>query len=305
MVYLITETLQRSSWEEAWNSPHPYVMLFDTKEWEKERKKLSFVSEPELNTKEIYVSEAVVNYDSLSGTFCIPDRQDLNADDRKFAFLIRENGVIFIDDSGMVQQILNVLETNKRWRFPGLERFLYDFIDQIIDDDLRLMERFESRLAEMEQDVLKDESKQDTAQLYEIRGQIRYLIIHYEQMLDVVQEMEENENDFFAVESLVYFRQLFNRLDRLYQTAMSLREYTAQIHDLYGSQTDMKQNHIMTVLTIVTSIFMPLTLIAGWYGMNFQYMPELKMLWAYPTVIVISLLIVLISLWYFRRRKWL
>ena len=67
----------------------------------------------------------------------------------------------------------------------------------------------------------------------------------------------------------------------------------------------MRQNRIMTVLTVVTSIFMPLTLITGWYGMNFRYMPELELPWAYPAVILVSIAVVVVCLVYFRWKKWL
>ena len=68
---------------------------------------------------------------------------------------------------------------------------------------------------------------------------------------------------------------------------------------------DIKQNNIMTILTVVTTIFMPLTLIVGWYGMNFKYMPELEFGWAYPMVFVVSLIILVGGILYFKRKKWL
>ena len=87
--------------------------------------------------------------------------------------------------------------------------------------------------------------------------------------------------------------------------ANSIRDYTVQIRDLYHTQMDIKQNRIMTLLTVVTTIFMPLTLIAGWYGMNFRYMPELEWRWGYPVVILISLGIIIVSLLFFKKKKWL
>ena len=78
-----------------------------------------------------------------------------------------------------------------------------------------------------------------------------------------------------------------------------------QLRDLYKAHIDIKQNRIMTVLTVVTTVFMPLTLIVGWYGMNFKYMPELEWRLGYPIVIVISLIIVAGSLLFFKLKKWL
>ena len=94
-------------------------------------------------------------------------------------------------------------------------------------------------------------------------------------------------------------------MERLRSTASYLRDYSVQIRDLNQQNNETRQNNIMTILTIVTSIFMPLTLIAGWYGMNFKYMPELNSVYAYPLVILISVLIVLVSLWYFKKKHWL
>ena len=94
-----------------------------------------------------------------------------------------------------------------------------------------------------------------------------------------------------------------SRVDRLYDAATHLRDYTIQLNDLYQSQLDVRQNRIMTVLTVVTTIFMPLTLIVGWYGMNFKYMPELESRMGYPTVIVLSALIIIGSLIFFKIKK--
>ena len=94
-----------------------------------------------------------------------------------------------------------------------------------------------------------------------------------------------------------------SRVDRLYNAATHLRDYTIQLNDLYQSQLDVKQNRIMTVLTVVTTIFMPLTLIVGWYGMNFKFMPELESRYGYPVVIGLSVFIVVASLAYFKIKK--
>ena len=98
---------------------------------------------------------------------------------------------------------------------------------------------------------------------------------------------------------------MINRIERLRDTTVAIGDHAAQIRDIYKSHLDIKQNRIMTVLTIVTTIFMPLTLIAGWYGMNFRFMPELETEWGYPIIIIVSVLIVLGSLLFFKKKKWL
>ena len=259
----------------------------------------------DIDLKDIYLTKAEVNFDSLTGTFAIPDRKNPSGDDLKFAFVLDERGVIFIDDSGTAEQLVNAIHRTKKWKMPSLERFLYDFLDQIVKDDLRLMESYENELDSMEQKIIDGDEGLPSGRLNGIRNDIRYLRIHYDQLMDLAAEFQENENGFFELENLRYFRLFIDRAARLHDTASSLRDYTMQLRDLYKAQLDLKQNRIMTVLTVVTTIFMPLTLIVGWYGMNFHYMPELEWQWSYPAIIIISIVIVIASLLFFKKKKWL
>ena len=144
-----------------------------------------------------------------------------------------------------------------------------------------------------------------TARTNEIRGNLLELRGHYEQLLDMAQVFEDNENRFFTDENIRFFRLFSGRMERRLAMVASLRDYTVQVRDLYQTRLDVKQNRIMTILTIVTTVFMPLTLIVGWYGMNFRYMPELDSPYAYPIVIIVSLAIVILSLVFFHKKKWL
>ena len=172
-------------------------------------------------------------------------------------------------------------------------------------DDLRLMEKYERELDSIEKMIMEGEEEFPSSRLNAIRNDIRDLRIHYEQLMDLGQELEENENNFFKQENLRYYRLFLNRIARLHDNSTSLRDYTMQLRDLYKAHIDLRQNRIMTVLTVVTTIFMPLTLIVGWYGMNFRFMPELEWRWGYPVVIAVSVLIAIGSLMFFKRKKWL
>ena len=167
------------------------------------------------------------------------------------------------------------------------------------------MEKYELELNEIEQTIMAEEDAFPSGRLNQIRNDIRDLRIHYEQLIDLGQELEENENNFFKQENLRYFKMFLSRMSRLHDNSASLRDYTMQLRDLYKAHLDIKQNRIMTILTVVTTIFMPLTLIAGWYGMNFRYMPELEWKISYPIVIVVSLMIAVGGLWFFKKKKWL
>ncbi len=305
MYYLIEDTLKPVLRDEIKNTEKQYVAVLTHDEWKNERDSFEMGIDIDSDIFEIYTTKAEVNYDSLTGSFSIPDRNDLSGDDCTFAFAMDEKGIVFIDDSGGAEQIIERILRTKKWKLPSLERFIYDFLDQIVKDDLRLMEKYECELDAMEQAIEDGNEANPSARLNDIRSDIRNLRIHYEQLMDLGQELEENENNFFKQENLRYFRLFLNRMARLHDTSTALRDYTMQLRDQYKAHLDIKQNRIMTVLTVVTTIFMPLTLIVGWYGMNFRYMPELEWKWGYPIIIAISLLIALGSLFFFKKKKWL
>ena len=305
MFYTICETLQEVSKEELGHTDRQYVAIVSFDEWNRSRDSFEMGIDMDQNISEIYTTKAEVNYDSLTGSFSIPNRDDFSKEDYKFAFALDEKGIVFIDDSGKAREIIDGIRNSKRWKLPSLERFIYDFLDQIVKDDLRLMEKYESELDTIEKLIMEGDEKFPSSRLNEIRNDIRDLRIHYEQLMDLGQELEENENNFFKQENLRYYRMFLNRMARLHDNSTSLRDYTMQLRDLYKAHIDIKQNRIMTVLTVVTTIFMPLTLIVGWYGMNFRYMPELEWRWGYPVVIAVSLLIAGGSLLFFKKKKWL
>ena len=282
-----------------------YVAVLTTPEWNRERDRFDMGIELEPDAENIHNSKAEVNYDSLTGTFQIPDREQMKERAFRFAFALDEKGIVFIDDSGKAEQMIRAIQRTKRWREPCLERFLYDFLEQIVDDDLSLMERYEEELDRIEDEILALQGKGDLVRVNEIRSDIRELLVHYEQVIDMTQELEENENGFFSEANLRYMHLFMNRMARRHDSAISLRDHTMQVRDLYNTQMEVKQNRTMTLLTVVTTIFMPLTLIAGWYGMNFRYMPELESRLGYPVVIAVSLLIVVFCLILFKKKKWL
>ena len=161
-----------------------------------------------------------------------------------------------------------------------------------------------SSLDELEDQILDGNTEGVLEQIAEIRNDLRDLKIHYTQLIDVCQEFEENENHFFKDENERYFHLVAQRIERLLEMLLTLVDFTIQLRDFCQSKIDEKQNRNLAFLTIISSIFMPLTLIAGWYGMNFKYMPELDKVWAYPLVFVVSVMIVVVCIVFFKKNKW-
>ena len=305
MYYLITSTLEKTEKLNFSKKNSRYVAVLTSAEWLENKDKFDMGIEMDMDLAAIHSTKAEVNFDSLTGTFSIPDRKHITAPNTKFAFALDEKGIVFIDDSGFVQENIKKIIATKRWAVPSLERFLYDFLEQIVSQDQLLLEKLDKEMDEIESGILEGEVRDPSQRVSRIRSDLRDMRNHYEQLLDLSQELEENENNFFKKENTRYFHLFSQRVSRLHDLTNTLREFSIQIRDLYQSQLDVKQNRIMALLTIISSIFMPLTLIAGWYGMNFKYMPELEYKAAYPLVIVISIAIVIVSLVFFKKKKWL
>ncbi|MCR5478945.1 MAG: magnesium transporter CorA [Ruminococcus sp.] len=305
MYYYIKNTLERTDTPDFSGGSGKFVAVLTSAQWLESRDRFDMGIEMDMDLSAIDSTKAEVNYDSLTGTFSVPDRENISAPNINFAFALDEKGIVFIDDSGFVSSTIGSIISSKRWAMPCMERFIYDFLEQIVSRDQNILQGVDKELDTIEYKILEGDENDPSLRVSRIRSDLRDMRIHYEQLLELTQELEENENDFFNEDNTRYFHLFSQRVSRLHNVTSSLRDYSIQIRELYQSQLDKKQNRIMTLLTVITSIFMPLTLIAGWYGMNFKYMPELEHEAAYPIIIAVSIAIVIISLIFFKKKKWL
>ena len=312
-LYLLKESLQPCA-EEEFTFPEArteagrypqYVAVLTPEEWAKKSHLFGMTTEQDLSMGSVRSTKAEVGFDSLTGSFLIPDRSALCEKRWRFSFALDGNGIAFIDDSGKADEMTDEIARSKHAKRPCLERFLYDFLELIIAEDLSLMQDIEKELDDFESRVLSGEEKLSLERINEMRSRMRERRIHYAQLIDMTQELEENENGFFKEKDLNYLHLFMNRMLRLDDIAASVRDHASQVRELYQTQLDVRQNHTMTLLTVITTIFMPLTLITGWYGMNFRYMPELEKPWAYPAVILVSLAIAVGCLIFFKKKKWM
>ena len=305
MYYLIGEQLESCSEAQAHEDGRQYVAVLTPTEWAARERTFDMGIDFEPDIEAVFDTQAEANYDSVTGTFFIPNRADLDAPEARFAFALDEKGVVFIDAGDTAARLVGSIATTRRWRNPCLARFLADFVVQIVRSDTALLHAYERELDAMEDAIMADAGDDTPARVNEIRGELRDLDDHYNHLMDLVLVLKDNENGFFAKPDLRYLRIAFERLDKLRDQAKTLRDQTLQVRDLYQARLDVRQNHIMTVLTVVTAIFAPLTLIVGWYGMNFTHMPELDWPWSYPVVIVVCAAIAIGCYAFFKRRKWL
>ena len=185
------------------------------------------------------------------------------------------------------------------------EQLLYRFFIQLFRGDMVHLERFEDRLDATMNAILagKLDSALDT--IVRERRELVRLKRYYEQLGVVFDDILLDDDPLFSEKILNRLSILDSRIDRYAGKVQNLQAIVSQMQDTYQAQLSIQQNDLMKVFTIVTAIFLPLTLLAGWYGMNFADMPELHWRYGYPAVAGVSLAIVLGLVWFFKRKKWL
>ena len=248
------------------------------------------------------VCKAEVRSDCLSGTLALP-RSGKDGARLGCGYLVTKMRVVLVDDGEMIASYLKRIVKEKRLTEKSVGRFLYDLFELLIAKDLHHLEEIEDRAGGLEDRVLAGELDDFSAPMSELRKETMAWYRYYSQLDDVACELRENENGFFSDEECRLFRLFAERVIRLREESQLLREYCAQLQSLFQSEIDIRQNRIMQILTIVTTIFLPLTLLVGWYGMNFAGMPELHWKYGYPAIIAVSIAVVALSLWICKKKK--
>lgn len=241
--------------------------------------------------------------DFLFGTIRVPAKGE-KEQMVQFAIYILKDYVLLLDQDGSVAAQMDKLAKELVRKEYSLERFLYDFLYSFISNDLIFLEAMELEIANIEEDVLRGKAEHFSYRMLQIKKLIARFYHYYSQLAEIGEELLENQEGFFAQEELQLYGRYTDRVSRLAGETQLLREYAMQVQEVYQSEIGIRQNDVMKILTIVTTIFLPLSLVAGWYGMNFTYMPELQYRYSYPVVAGICVFIVLVSLLVFKKRKY-
>lgn len=245
--------------------------------------------------------------DCVIGTLVIPVKKELLGRPMVFGYYMDQSRLIFLDDSGEVGKILKEMERNQIFDKTCVSHILFEFLEYQVKDEIEFLQKYEEKLAAMEDRIMsgKRERSDVPGAILRARKELAKISSYYGQLLNVSQTLIENYNGLLKDEECVLFHLFSGRMARLTEHGKELREYALQIREMYQVHIDMKQNHVLSFLTMVTVIFMPLTLIAGWYGMNFKNMPELNWNYGYQVCVAASVIIILIEIWYFNKNGWL
>jgi magnesium transporter len=225
------------------------------------------------------------------------------------SFILGKHYVITFQDS-VEGDVFNVIrqriKSNKgRIRKFGEDYLFYSLIDSAVDQFFLVMEYIREQIEDMEDYILSNPSENMNEKIILLRRKILEMrrMIHFTQ--EAVKKLIWEESDFLDVQINPFLNDLLDHTHHLNSSFDSFREYVNSIMEMYMSNLSNNLNVIMKTLTIFSLFFVPLTFLAGIYGMNFAYMPELQQKWGYPIVILIMLGIVGIMYMYMKRKKWL
>jgi len=236
-------------------------------------------------------------------SFALPDLGNLLAPAEQFSVCLTHDLLIFITDGS--PEVDAVFETirSEEYRATGLGQVLYLFLDRLTSNDYLTLEAIEQEISELEEALITDEKSSCIREIVSLRRRLMALKRYYEQLFTICEGIEQNENGLCEKGMLRYFRLLSQRINRLENHVLNLRDYVTQVREAYQAQVDINLNQIMKVFTVITAIFLPLTLIAGWYGMNLA-MPEYHWPYAYPVVICVSAAVVGLFILFFKKKHW-
>ncbi|MGN0481942.1 MAG: CorA family divalent cation transporter [Lachnospiraceae bacterium] len=299
-VFALGERLEEIEKEEALEKQIPCVFLTSSKEAQEILKKTGMNYEGELNIRDIGFSKVETQQECLWGSFYIPKLVDVMGIKYQILFFINQMHIVIVDDDEFSERLVFRIQRRRIHQGDTKEKFLYNFISEFMNRDLMTLAGYEKNLIEMEQAILHDTMSEFQGKIIPMRNELLTLQEYYDEMTDVGRALEENENRFFEKKQLKYFGTISDRADRLMNKTGQLLEYAKQVKDDYQTNMEGKQNKNMQFLTIVSTIFLPLTLITSWYGMNFQNMPELQN--GYPGVIILSILVIIICITIFKRK---
>jgi magnesium transporter len=230
-------------------------------------------------------------------------------DSEQVSIILGTNCVIsFQEKPGDVfEGIRNRIRTGKgRIRKMGADYLAYTLIDAMIDNYFIIMENIGDKVEFLEEEILHNPaSESSSASIHVLKRELIFLRRSVWPLRELIVGLERNESNLITEPIFPYLRDVYEHTIQIIDSVESFRDMIAGMLDVYLSSLSNRMNEVMKVLTVIATIFIPLTFLAGVYGMNFRHMPELAWKWAYPTVwgIMISLGIFMFVL--FKRKKWI
>jgi magnesium transporter len=198
------------------------------------------------------------------------------------------------------------IRANKgRIRRGGPDYLAYALVDSIVDNYFVVLEHLGERIEFLEEDIAARPEPATLQAIHDLKQEMIFLRKSVWPLREVIGSMEREESPLIKEPTKVYLRDVYEHTIQVIDTVETYRDMLSGMLDIYLSSISYRLNEVMKVLTIIATIFIPLTFVAGVYGMNFRYMPEIGWKWGYPLVWLVMLSAAGVMLYYFRKKKWL
>jgi len=202
--------------------------------------------------------------------------------------------------------IRDQIRTGKgRLRKSPPDYFAYKILDAVINNYFVILDSLRERIENIEENVVLDPNPEMLKVIHLLKKELVFIRKLVWPVRELVNDLQNSESPLIEETTTIYLKDLYYHVLRVVDTIELIHDIVSDTLDIYLSSISVKTNDVMKVLTVIATIFMPLTFLVGVYGMNFHDMPELSTSWGYPLVWLISMVISAIMLYYFWRKKWL
>lgn len=224
------------------------------------------------------------------------------------SLILGPNFVFSFQESGgdVFDAIRERLRSGKgRIRKMGADYLAYTLLDAVVDYYFVILEKLGERIELLETELVTNPETKTLREIQILKREMIYLRKAVWPLREVVAALERGESPLFQKGTVVYLRDVYDHIIQVIDTVETFRDMLSGMLDIYLSSISNRLNSVMKVLTIIATVFMPLTFLAGVYGMNFKYMPELEWLWGYPLVWAVMIGIGVSMVVYFKKKKWM
>lgn len=261
-----------------------------------------------LNTNQRPKLDEYPNYLYIVLRMFFLDEKDKSLKNEQVSLILTKNFVItFLEDAGDVFNPVRerIKKAGTKMREYGTDYLAYALIDSVVDSYFHILEKIGEDVEGLEDALVLNPNKNDLQTIHLLRREMILLRRAIWPLREVISAMQRNEIDFIDEKIRVYLRDVYDHTIQVIDTIESYREMVVGMLDTYLSSTSNKLNEVMKVLTVISTLFIPLTFLAGVYGMNFRHFPELGYDWMYPWGFwIITILVVIGMAIFFKRKKW-
>ncbi len=226
----------------------------------------------------------------------------------QISLILGDNYVISFQerDTNLFNPIYERIQVPKgKVRVMGADYLFYVLIDIIVDDYFIVIEKVGEDIENIEDILIKNPEPETLQSIYRLKRSSIELRKSIWPIREVINKLQREPSNLIGDELQIYLRDIYEHIFRISDLLENYRDIIFGMLDMYLSSVSNRMNDIMKVLTIISTIFIPLSFLAGFYGMNFLHMPELTQPFAYPILIMIMVSIVLVMLYFFKRKKWI